>query len=577
MKLALFGVGNAGTRLLDQLIHAEAETGRNFTDGHVLAFNTAPAAFEAATAIPDDRQVLIGDTHPEVSHELVSFDPDEDDTTVDPETPTDAESAGVDGDPNLGATVASDELPEIRRSLDLVDDTEVDAAVVIGGLGGGTGAGVSSVLLEELESIYEIPIYVLGVLPAASESDRRALTAARAVRTLVPLADAVLPVDNEAWRRNADPLDEQYETINEDIATRFVSLFAAGETDPASVSEMRIDPADVRRTFAVGGLASIGYATVELDTEDRGLLYGLKRLLGLVDEEPSGPTDAATVKQLVGRALGSQLTLPCAVTSADRVLLILSGPPSAISRKGFETGRYLLEDETGTVEILAGDEPLPRADTITATVLLSNVTDVPRLSTIQERAVDALSTFENESPATESADTTGFEFRTDADDSADTTDNAAADDDTAGDTPTDGETMATAERDESETTAESTTSETTAEPTSTVDVYGAAAGDTAANEDSTDTAANEDSTDTAANEDSTDTAANEDSTNTATHEDGTDTAANEDNTDTATNSESDVGDATGTDEPATTEPETADAEDAADDEQLIPDAETTDS
>ena len=559
MKLALFGVGNAGTRLLDQLIHAEAETGRNFTDGHVLAFNTAPAAFEAATAIPDDRQVLIGDTHPEVSHELVSFDPDEDDTTVDPETPTDAESAGVDGDPNLGATVASDELPEIRRSLDLVDDTEVDAAVVIGGLGGGTGAGVSSVLLEELESIYEIPIYVLGVLPAASESDRRALTAARAVRTLVPLADAVLPVDNEAWRRNADPLDEQYETINEDIATRFVSLFAAGETDPASVSEMRIDPADVRRTFGVGGLASIGYATVELDTEDRGLLYGLKRLLGLVDEEPSGPTDAATVKQLVGRALGSQLTLPCAVTSADRVLLILSGPPSAISRKGFETGRYLLEDETGTVEILAGDEPLPRADTITATVLLSNVTDVPRLSTIQERAVDALSTFENESPATESADTTGFEFRTDADDSADTTDNAAADDDTAGDTPTDGEAMATAERDESETTAESTTSETTAEPTSTVDVYGAAAGDTAANEDSTDTAANEDST------------------NTATHEDGTDTAANEDNTDTATNSESDVGDATGTDEPATTEPETADAEDAADDEQLIPDAETTDS
>ena len=564
MKLALFGVGNAGTRLLDQLIHAEAETGRNFTDGHVLAFNTAPAAFEAATAIPDDRQVLIGDTHPEVSHELVSFDPDEDDTTVDPETPTDAESAGVDGDPNLGATVASDELPEIRRSLDLVDDTEVDAAVVIGGLGGGTGAGVSSVLLEELESIYEIPIYVLGVLPAASESDRRALTAARAVRTLVPLADAVLPVDNEAWRRNADPLDEQYETINEDIATRFVSLFAAGETDPASVSEMRIDPADVRRTFGVGGLASIGYATVELDTEDRGLLYGLKRLLGLVDEEPSGPTDAATVKQLVGRALGSQLTLPCAVTSADRVLLILSGPPSAISRKGFETGRYLLEDETGTVEILAGDEPLPRADTITATVLLSNVTDVPRLSTIQERAVDALSTFENESPATESADTTGFEFRTDADDSADTTDNvadnnAAADDDTAGDTPTDGETMATAERDESETTAESTTSETTAEPTSTVDVYGAAAGDAAANEDGTNTAASEDNTDT------------------ATHEDSTDTTANEDNTDTATNSESDVGDATGTDEPATTEPETADAEDAADDEQLIPDAETTDS
>ena len=532
MKLALFGVGNAGTRILDQLIRAEDETGRNFTDGHVLAFNTAPAAFEAATAIPEDRQVLIGDTHPDVTHEVVSFDPD-DDTSAEPDTPADADSAGVDGDPNLGATVADDELPEIRRSLDLVDDTEVDAAVVVAGLGGGTGGGVSSVLLEELQSVYEIPIYVLGVLPASSESDRRALTAARAVRTLVPLADSVLTVDNDAWRRNIDPLDEQYETINEEIATRFVSLFAAGEADPTSVSEMRIDPADVRRTLDVGGLASIGYATVELDTEDRGFLHRLKRLLGLVDEEPSGPTDAATVKQLVGRALGSKLTLPCEVASADRVLLILSGPPSAISRKGFETGRYLLEDETGTVEVLAGDEPLPGADKITATVLLSNVTDVPRLSTIQERAVDALSAFDDESPATQSTGKTGFEFDAETDDSTDTTDHAAdsdvadGDDETADDT-TDGEATAGDEADGNTTDGEATDDDTTAE------------------------------TDTGVNDDA------------------------EPTSDTTANGEGVVDDAADTDHTSDGDSETQadddpDADDPdADDEPLIPDAETTD-
>jgi len=538
MKLALFGVGNAGTRLLDQLILAEDTTGRNFTDGHVLAFNTAPAAFEAATAIPEDRQVLIGDTHPEVTHELVSFDPD-DDTTAEPDTPTDADSAGVDGDPNLGATVASDELPEIRRSLDLVDDTEVDAAVVIAGLGGGTGAGASSVLLEELQSVYEIPIYVLGVLPAASESDRRALTAARAVRTLVPLADAVLPVDNEAWRRNIDPLDDQYETINEDIATRFVSLFAAGEADPASVSEMRIDPADVRRTLGVGGLATIGYATVDLDTENRGFLYRLKRLLGLVDEEPSGPTDAATIKQLVGRALGSKLTLPCEITSADRVLLILSGPPSAISRKGFETGRYLLEDETGTVEVLAGDEPVPDADTITATVLLSNVTDVPRLSTIQQRAVDALSAFDDESPATQSTGETGFEFDAETDDNTETTANAAdSDDETA---------------DNDDETADDTTGEATE-------------GDEATGDTTTDGATADDVTDDATTAE-TDTAVDDDAASTS---------------DTATNGDGVADDVADTDHTSDGDPETqaddnSEADDTdADDEPLIPDAETSD-
>jgi len=541
MKLALFGVGNAGTRLLDQLILAEDTTGRNFTDGHVLAFNTAPAAFEAATAIPEDRQVLIGDTHPEVTHELVSFDPD-DDTTAEPDTPTDADSAGVDGDPNLGATVASDELPEIRRSLDLVDDTEVDAAVVIAGLGGGTGAGASSVLLEELQSVYEIPIYVLGVLPAASESDRRALTAARAVRTLVPLADAVLPVDNEAWRRNIDPLDDQYETINEDIATRFVSLFAAGEADPASVSEMRIDPADVRRTLGVGGLATIGYATVDLDTENRGFLYRLKRLLGLVDEEPSGPTDAATIKQLVGRALGSKLTLPCEITSADRVLLILSGPPSAISRKGFETGRYLLEDETGTVEVLAGDEPVPDADTITATVLLSNVTDVPRLSTIQQRAVDALSAFDDESPATQSTGETGFEFDAETDDSTETTAHAADSDVADGD---------------DETADDETADETTGEATAGDEATGGTTADGATADDVTDD-------DTTAE---TDTAVDDDAASTS---------------DTATNGDGVVDDVADTDHTSDGDPETqaddnSEADDTdADDEPLIPDAETSD-
>lgn len=427
MKLSLFGVGDAGTRLLNEFVQAEADTGRNFTNGNVLAFNTAAETFGEATVIPEERQILIGDTHPEVNQYV---DPESDDPASSPgggdaasgdgstAPGVDAGAApGVNADPDLGATVAGDELPEIRRALDLVDDTEVDAAMLVVGLGGGTGAGVGSVLLEELESIYESPIYVLGVLPASTESDQRALTAARAVRTFVPMADAVLPVDNDAWRRDSEPLDEQYDRINEAVTTRVLSLFAAGETEPESVSEMRIDPADMRRTLAVGGLASIGYSTVEVETNSDGLIARLWRLLGLADETPDTKTDAATIKRLVRRAMESKLTLPCDITSADRVLLILSGPPGDISRKGFETGRYLLEQETTTVEVLAGDEPVPTASTITATVLLSNVTDVSRIDELQRRAVDHLP--DSEIPSESGSSTEGddgdhgFEFQDD--------------------------------------------------------------------------------------------------------------------------------------------------------------------
>ncbi|TQQ79998.1 cell division protein FtsZ [Halonotius terrestris] len=422
MKLSLFGVGNAGTRLVDQLLQAEAETGRNFTDGNVLAFNTAAEAFGETEALPEERQILIGDTHSAVNQYV---EPSQDGPDTDAASATQRDSAGVDGDPELGATVADDELPEIRRALDLVDDTEVDAAMVVAGFGGGTGCGVSSVLLEELKSVYEIPVYVLGALPSTRESDERALTAARAVRTFVPLADAVLPVDNDTWARSTTPLDEQYEEINEAIATRVLSVFAAGESDPGVVSEMRIDPADVMRTLDVGGLASIGYSTIEVDNSDEGLVARLMQLLGLADETPDNQTDAATVKRLVRSALESKLTIPCDIESTDRVLLILSGPPKDISRKGFETGRYLLEEKTGTVEVLAGDEPMPNASEITATVLFSNVTDVPRIDELQERAV----TYKQEQDAeTEAIDTTtAVEGATALD--SDTSESEADDDD----------------------------------------------------------------------------------------------------------------------------------------------------
>jgi len=407
MKLAFVGVGDAGTRIVDRLVRAERASGRSVSDGNVLVFNTDDAAFEAATAVPDERRVLLGDTHPAVrrrpdpaeSGAVGETESDDDDGNVDgagDAGETEAHAAevdpfGVGGDPETGAAVAEAERPEIRRALDRIDETEVAGTMLVAGLGGGTGTGVGSVLLEELDSIYETPVYVLGALPAATESDRRALTAARGIRTVVPLADAVFPVDNEVWRRG-DPVAERYDAINDAVAARVLALFGAGERDPESVSELRVDPADVTRTLEVGGVASIGHATRELAPDDAGVVTRLLRLLGIADapESDGADADAATVKRLVRRALESTLTLPCSVDSADRVLVILSGPPDAVSRKGFETGRYLLEEETATVEVLAGDEPVPGATEVTATVVLSNVTDVPRIDEIQRRAVAAL-------------------------------------------------------------------------------------------------------------------------------------------------------------------------------------------
>jgi|AntRauTorcE11897_2_1112592.scaffolds.fasta_scaffold00108_30 cell division GTPase FtsZ len=426
MKLALLGVGNAGTRIVDQLLDAESETDRPLTDGNVLAFNTTPSAFADTTHIDDERQVVIGDIHPDVTRPK----------DIDDESGEDRRE-GVAGDPELGVEVARDDLPEIRRALDQVDDTEVDAAMIVAGLGGGTGCGLGAVLLEELASIYEIPIYVLGVLPTSEESDRRAWTAARAVRTFVPLADAVFPVDTESWLASAES-DETYDELNRAIATRLVSLFGAGESDTAAISELRMDPNDLKRTLDVGGLATVGYAETELDEVSEGWYQRLRRLLGFEVLDPEPQTDAVSIKNLVQRAADSKLTLQCDIETADRVLLVLSGPPKELSRKGFESGRYLLEDKTGTVEILAGDEPLPEASRITATILLSNVTGVPRIEALQRRAVE-FQREQDDLPATDpdelSADTTlsAGDNRPSADGQSSANDQSAGDDQPTGD------------------------------------------------------------------------------------------------------------------------------------------------
>ncbi len=390
MRLALLGVGNAGVRLVEQLHGAEGSDSPISGD-NVLVINTTPSAFAETDHIADHQQLLIGDTHPDVQQPTADANTnsgsDEDvDSGSDEDTDSDTESPtreGVGGDPELGAAVARQELPEIRRALDVVDDTEVDAALVVAGLGGGTGCGVGSVLLEELTSIYEIPIYVLGVLPSEAESDKRAWTAARGIRTVVPMADAVFPIDNETWH---DPGDD-YTAVNEMVTERILSLFETREATTEPLPELCVDPNDIERTLAVGGVSTLAHVETELDVEPEGWITRLRKLLGMEASRQPAQSDATTIKSLVECAVESDFSLPCEISSTDRVLLILSGPPRELSRKGFEVGRSLLEDETGTVEILAGDNPDSAATAVSVTLLLSNVTDVPRIEALQRRAI----------------------------------------------------------------------------------------------------------------------------------------------------------------------------------------------
>lgn len=394
MNVSLFGVGDAGYRITNRLVEESKSSSSGYHIENSLIINTTEEVVEEMSEIPSDRHLLVGETHPDVHEHVPSEiesgfehspnEPSQSGGTTDPQDMT--WSPGVGGDVDLAAEVAQENLPEIRRALDQVDETQANASMVIAGLGGGTGAGVGSVLVEELVAICEHPVYVLGVLPAATEPPSHARTAARALKTLVPIADSVFLVDNEAWRGEANAIVDRYDAINDMIASRITPIFSTGTKSSSIPSEVGIDSADVKRTLFVGGVTTIGQATFTLSSPEPGWIAKVKQLFRQRDFRQDEAVDASNIKHLVARAIDSTLTLPCERTSADRALLKISGPSNTISRKGFEISQQLLEDKSDTVEVLAGNTAKRDSSEITATVVLSNVTVSRPITALQNRA-----------------------------------------------------------------------------------------------------------------------------------------------------------------------------------------------
>ncbi|WP_251342835.1 tubulin/FtsZ family protein [Haloplanus halophilus] len=365
MKLALVGVGGGGSRLVDTIRGLEASGDRQLCYGHLLTIDISRTVDDDFEHVSPDQHVTIGDTHREVDE-------------------------GVDGAQELAVEVVRADFPEIQRSLDSIPMRKLDGVLVVACLGGGTGSGAGAVLVERLQELYDKPVYVLGVLPAAKAPDRAALNAARSLRSIVPAADSVILFDNDRWLDpDAADVDEEYERANRELAGRIVSLFAREESDPDSIGANTMDSSDIIRTLSPGGVTSVGYAETDLDDGGGFLSWVLSLLPGdRGDEESDDRTDAGKIQGLVRQALNSRLTLPCEVSSAERVLVVLSGPPEELSRRGFESARQWLEEETETVEVLAGDDPRTGSSTVSAVVLLSNVTEVPRIDAMQRQAVE---------------------------------------------------------------------------------------------------------------------------------------------------------------------------------------------
>jgi cell division GTPase FtsZ len=356
MRIFFIGFGQAGGKIVDMFIEQDKRLGRNSFRGIVV--NTARTDLMGLKNIELKDRILIGQTV--------------------------VKGHGVGTDNAAGAKITFDEVDSIISAIDKRGTHDVDAFMIVAGLGGGTGSGGSPVLARQLKKIYREPVYALGILPAPEEGRLYSYNAARSLATLIKEADNTFIFDNSAWKNEGESIKSAFSRLNDEIVRRFGVLFRAGEVGKAGVGEMVVDSSEIINTLRGGGITSVGYAITEVVSNRKkksvgSLIGGIKfKKKEATEEVLLGEDRTAKIISLVRRAMLGRLTIPCDYSTAERSLVLVAGPPDELDRKGIEKAKSWVEENIAGVEVRGGDYPV-NSEYVAAVVVLATVSNAPRI------------------------------------------------------------------------------------------------------------------------------------------------------------------------------------------------------
>lgn len=358
MRIFFIGFGQAGGKIVDMFLEQDKKLGRTSFRG--IAVNTARTDLMGLKHIELRDRILIGQTV--------------------------VKGHGVGTDNAAGAKITMDEADAILSAIDHRGTHDIDAFLIITGLGGGTGSGGTPVLVRQLRKVYHEPVYVLGILPAPEEGRLYSFNAARSLATLIKEADNTFIFDNSAWKNEGESVKSAFSRLNDEIVRRFGVLFRAGEVGKAGVGEMVVDSSEIINTLRGGGISTVGYAIAAVTTSRSkksvsGIIDGIKgsiRKREAAEEVLLGEDRTAKIISLARRAMLGRLTLPCDFSTAERALVLVAGPPDELDRKGIEKAKSWVEENIAGVEVRGGDYPV-NSSYVAAVILLSTIGSAPRI------------------------------------------------------------------------------------------------------------------------------------------------------------------------------------------------------
>jgi len=300
------------------------------------------------------------------------------------------------------------DIEEVMTRIQGMDTMEIDAILLCCGLGGSI-IDIAPPVIEELRKSYLEPIFALAVLPCLDEGKRVSAKAADDLELLREITDAVILFDNETWsqkiraaaaaagkeeiglmgqiRRNPlsgalNPRDH-YGMLNERIARQIGLLLRAGEFNEfgIEVAEVVLDAGEVLNTLKGMGFVAVGYAAERLPTGWLDFFYRRRSLKYFIE---GSHEKAARIVSLAKKAVYEEVSVPCDLTSADKALVLIAGPSAELSMKGFQTVRKWIDRSIAGLEMRSGDYPVKNTSFVGIIIVLSGLSNVPRVEELRE-------------------------------------------------------------------------------------------------------------------------------------------------------------------------------------------------
>lgn len=359
MNIAVVGVGGAGCRIADRLADRHGFTG--------------DSPLSSCYAIDTDRESLVSlESIPEGSRQLVGQ--------------YETGGTGTDGDREIARTVLDEEGRTLRREVSDGIESTVDAILLVAGLGGGTAAAFTPAIADGLATIYEQPVYTVSILPdSARTTEQIARNTGTAMRTLESSVETQILFDNDPWLWGDRSLETHAESLNAVLVDRLSTLFTLGKiADATRVGERVVDSTDVAETLSGGGYTTLGYAGKSVATWRGARVPAFDRLQRrLLGDDTDTEVRAMAIERTLAWATRGTLTFQCPLASTGNGLVVFYGPATWLIGDAIARGQEWLADRTGAATIRSGDVPVADAPSVDVLVVLSGITETPRLQELK--------------------------------------------------------------------------------------------------------------------------------------------------------------------------------------------------